>query len=171
MSALAALTLEFLFMAPRRFEWVEGTHLMGAFAPPSPAPLAAAGVRGELGMSGLRARQEELVLSRSGGQILGYGCQCSFQQGAGFGKWMESGQKRDGCWWRELKFWRFLMMIYSGRASIALWRTVSSVATVVKGKHMPSSTSTRKPTLIVATFGMRACGYRSCGSARSLFVP
>ena len=48
-------------------------------------------------MSGLRPRQGELVVSRSGGQILGYGCQCSFQQSAGFGKWMESGQKRDGC--------------------------------------------------------------------------
>ena len=56
-------------------------------------------------MSGLRPRQGELVLSRSGGQILGYGCQCSFQQSAGFGKWMESGQKRDGCGRTELKLW------------------------------------------------------------------
>ena len=39
--------------APRHFEWVERNRFDGGFAPPNPAPLAAAGVRGELGMSGL----------------------------------------------------------------------------------------------------------------------
>jgi hypothetical protein len=48
-------------------------------------------------MRGLRPGLGELVLSRLGGQILGYGCQCSFQQSAGVGKWMESRQGRDGC--------------------------------------------------------------------------
>ena len=43
----------FFIKAPRHFEWVERNRFDGGFAPPNPAPLAAAGVRGELGMSGL----------------------------------------------------------------------------------------------------------------------
>ena len=66
-----------VFWAPRRFQWVEGTDLMGALRP-KPRTARRGRRWGELGISGLRPRQEELVLSRSGGQILGYGCQAYF---------------------------------------------------------------------------------------------